>query len=221
MNWFQFMKVDFRLIKCQRLALIVFPLLAVALGVKSGSALFIVSYMCFGVMVDSVTLFSREGKNMSSFIQLLPGDAKGKVMGRYACFLVMILAVVLFGTAVSAVLSLSGYLELNVLDYYFCMAVALVSILIGCVQMAAFYILGRVNGEQWMHVIRMLPAFLFFFLAGYVSDLIGEKEKFAGTLSFINQNRGILLVMGIVISAAVFAVCISISSAVVSRRDIE
>lgn len=222
MNWFQFMKVDYRLLKSQRAFLVVFPLLAVILGVTSKNVIFIISYLCFGVLIVSATPFLTENKTTSSFVKLLPGSDRGKVAGRYACFLSMLLLFVLCGAALSIVFGRLGYLEIGVLDCYMSVSAVALSLLVGALQILFLYVLGRSKSVQWLSILRMLPTFGFFFLANYVSERVREEpEAFYSALCFVRRNAGALLASGVVLTMLVFVICIYVSAVIVSRRDVE
>lgn len=221
MNWLKFLMVDARLMKSQKVFLIGFPLLAVVLGMSSGDMLFVISYLCFGVMIVSTTPFLLETKNMSSFIHLLPGNERDKVAGRYTCFLAMLLLFAAFGFVACAAGVAVGHRIMQGGDVYISVAIILASIIIGSLQFIIFYVAGRGKGEQWLNIVRVIPAFLFFFATNYVIEALTDHDKeIENVVHFISQNRSVLLAVGAVLAFGVFGVCISISTAVVRRRDV-
>lgn len=221
MNWFKFLMVDVRLMKSQKIFLAVFPLCALVIGVSSGDMLFIISYLCFGVMIVSTTPFLLETKNMSSFIHLLPGKERDKVAGRYACFLVMLLSFAAVGFCVCAALEAMGHQIIQGGNVYIGMAIIVVSIIVGSLQFIIFYVVGREKSEQWRNIVRVIPAFLFFFATNYVIEAFAEhEEKIGNILRFIDQNKIMLLIAGAILALVVFFACISISTAVIRRKDV-
>lgn len=221
MNWLKFLMVDVRLMKSQRLFLAAFPLFAIVIGASSRDMIFIISYLCFGMMIVSTTPFLLETKNMSSFIHLLPGNDRDKVAGRYACFLVMLLSFAAVGFCVCAALESLGYLIIQSGDVSISMAIIVVSVIVGSLQFIIFYVAGRGKGEQWLNIVRVIPAFLFFFGTNYVIEALADHEKeIENVVRFISQNRAMLLAAGAVLAFIVFFTCIGVSTAIVKRRDV-
>ncbi|MCM1246117.1 MAG: ABC-2 transporter permease [Roseburia sp.] len=221
MNWFKFLMVDMRLMKSQKLFLVVFPLFAIIIGASSEDLLFTISYMCFGVMIVSTTPFFLENKNMSSFIQLLPGNDRDKVVGRYTGFLAMLFADVIIGVVACAVLDVFGYQIIQNGNMYISAAVIAVSVIVGSLQFIIFYATGREKSEQWLNILRIIPAFLFFFGTNYIIESLEKhKEQAEDILRFTRQNQLLLLAVGVVLAAIVFFVCIQISTTVVKRQDV-
>lgn len=222
MNWTNFMKVDMRLMKCQRMLFVGIPLISVIVGIAAREATFLVTYMCFGVLIISSTSFLVESKNVSTFIELLPGTETDKVAGRFAGFLAMLLAAVLFGVGASSVLGKLGYLSMRGSDYYLCIAITMFGIFIGSIQMTVLYVFGRSKRGQVMNLMRIIPPLLFFFGANYASDFVaGNGKRLQEVVRFIGENRKVLLVAGALVSCAFYAVAVAVSAFVIRRRDIE
>lgn len=221
MNWFKFLMVDMRLMKSQKAFLIGFPLFAVVVGASSRDMIFLISYLCFGVMIVSTTPFLLESKNVCSFIHLLPGNDRDKVSGRYACFLTMLLAFAGVGYAVCIIFQALGYRDIQNGDWYISMAVVIASAVIGSLQFIIFYVAGRGKGEQWLNIVRVIPAFLFFFVSNYAIEWFTDhKQEIGNIIGFINQNKIMLLIAGVVLALLVFFGCIAVSVAVTKRRDV-
>lgn len=223
MNWIQFMKVDFLLTKRQLQFFAVFPIFIVFIALSGTDMFFIISYLCFGVLVLCTTPFVLEDKIISSFVQLLPGTDRDKVAGRYGWFLVLFLVFMLFGTGISYIMSRFGIGEVSIgeSDYFLCVTAALVCLVIGCVQMTLFYLLGRAKSQQFFNIIRMVPAFLFFIVSNYVTEQIPHvAEEVYQIVQFLKENQGIILLAGVAAAASVLVICIGISTYCVSRRDI-
>lgn len=222
MNWVKFMKVDMRLMKCQRMLLLGIPLISVIVGIAAREATFLVTYMCFGVLIISSTSFLVESKNVSTFIQLLPGTETDRVAGRFAGFLAMLLAAVLFGVGVSSVLGRLGYLPMRGADYYLCIGIMMFGIFIGSIQMTVLYLFGRSKMGQALNLLRIIPPMLFFFGANYASEFIaGNGKRLQEVIRFANGNRKELVAAGVLVSCAFFAAAIAVSAFVIRRRDIE
>lgn len=221
MSWLKFLMVDVRLMKSQKIFLAAFPLFAVVIGASSGDMLFIISYLCFGVMIVSTTPFLLESKYMSSFIHLLPGKERDKVAGRYACFLAMLLSFAAVGFCVCAALGALGHQVIQSGNVYISMAIIVVSIIVGSLQFVIFYVVGQEKSEQWLNIVRIVPAFLFFFATNYVIEAFADhEEKIGNILRFIDQNKTMLLIAGAILSLVVFFACIGISTAVIRRKNV-
>lgn len=222
MNWIQFMKVDFRLTKKQVSFFIIFPIFVALIASSGVDMFFIISYLCFGVLVLSTTPFVMEDKKLSSFVQLLPGTDRDKVMGRYSWFLTLYLIFMLFGVVIFYIISQFeiGEVRIRENDYYFCLVTALVCLVIGCVQMAVFYLLGRTKSQQFFNIIRMVPALIFFMGSNYVKEHSDMAERVYQIVPFMKDNQAMMLLAGIAVVVFMFVICIMISAYFVSHRDI-
>lgn len=221
MNWVKFTMIDMRLMKSQKAFIVAFPLLASLISIWSDEITFTISYLCFGVLIVSTMPFLMEKQNLYSFIQLLPGSEKDRVTGRYLYFLILLLAFVVLGVGISGILVLCGDTVFQSQDIYFGAALVIISMIVGTLQFAVFYVVGRAKSEQWLNIMRVIPGFAFFFCANYVIDIIEEHpERIQEAIDFINRNKTMLLVAGVVISLVVLMICIRISTAIVKRRDI-
>ncbi|MCI8364455.1 MAG: hypothetical protein HFG34_05845 [Eubacterium sp.] len=223
MNWVKFMKTDFLFYKYQKVVMMVFPVFVILMSIYSKDMIFIISYLCFGVLIVSTTPYCLENRNMSTFIQMLPGSDRERVVGRYMCFGAMLLAAVAYGIGVvTAVSWIKGFPVTEYNIYFSSVAVAL-SLIVGSVQFLVLYIAGRGKSTQWMNIMRMIPGFIFFFLINY----IGEKGKegqvessIFGLADFFVQNKFICLISMAVAALLVFAGCILVSVKVVQNRDV-
>ena len=183
---------------------------------------FIISYLCFGVLILSTTPFVMEDKKLSSFVQLLPGTDRDKVMGRYSWFLTLYLIFMLFGVVISYIISQFeiGEVRIGEDDYYFCPVTALVCLVIGCVQMTVFYLLGRAKSQQFFNIIRMVPALIFFMGSNYVKEHSDMAERVYQIVQFLKDNQAMMILAGVAVVVFMFVICIMISAYFVSRRDI-
>ena len=103
MNWVKFMKTDFLFYKYQKVVMLAFPVFVILMSIYySKDMIFIISYLCFGVLIVSTTPYCLENKNMSTFIQMLPGSDRERVVGRFMCFGAMLMAAVAYGIGVVA-----------------------------------------------------------------------------------------------------------------------
>lgn len=221
MNWLKFLMVDFRLTKKQLPFMIIFPAFVVLISASGADMFFIMSYLCFGVLVLSTTPFTTEDKNMSSFVQLLPGRDRDKVFGRFGWFLAMFVVFILFGFGLSYFLSRFGIGEVRIgeYDFYFSSLVVFLGMMIGCLQMTAFYLFGRVKSQQILNIIRMLPAFLFFFLSNYLVEHMGEMEG-KNYLKYLVENKFVILLAFVSVTIIVLVASVIVSTYRVSRRDV-
>ncbi len=222
MNWVKFMKTDFLLYKYQKVVMMVFPVFVILMSIYSKDMIFIISYLCFGVLIVSTTPYCLENRNMSTFIQMLPGSDRERVVGRYMCFGAMLLAAVAYGIGVVIVLSWIKGFPVTEYNIYFSSVALALSLIVGSVQFLVLYIAGRGKSTQWMNILRMIPGFIFFFLINY----IGEKGKegqvessILGLADFFVQNKFICLISMAAAALLVFAGCILVSVKVVQSRD--
>ncbi len=222
MNWVKFMKTDFLLYKYQKVVMMVFPVFVILMSIYSKDMIFIISYLCFGVLIVSTTPYCLENRNMSTFIQMLPGSDRERVVGRYMCFGAMLLAAVAYGIGVVIVLSWIKGFPVTEYNIYFSSVALALSLIVGSVQFLVLYIAGRGTSTQWMNILRMIPGFIFFFLINY----IGEKGKegqvessILGLADFFVQNKFICLISMAAAALLVFAGCILVSVKVVQSRD--
>lgn len=223
MNWVKFMKTDFLFYKYQKVVMMAFPVLVILMAIYySKDMIFIISYLCFGVLIVSTTPYFLENKNMSTFIQMLPGSDRERVVGRYMCFGAILLAAVAYGIGV--VIAVSWIKGFPVTDYnmYFSAVAVAMSLIVGSVQFLILYIAGKGKSTQWMNILRMIPSFTFFFLINY----IGEKGKEGQVESsifwladFFTENKFICLVSMASAALLIFAGCIFASVKVIQRRD--
>ncbi len=221
MNWVKFMKTDFLFYKYQKVVMIAFPVFVVFMSIYSKASqdmIFTISYLCFGVLIVSTTPYCLENRNMSSFIQMLPGSDRERVVGRYMCLGTILLAAVAYGIGVVMAVGWIKGFHVTYFDMYFSVVAVALSLIVGSVQFLILYIAGRGKNTQWMNILRMLPGFIFFFLINY----IGEKGK-EGSLhwleDFFIHNKLIYLISMAAAALLIFAGCIFASVKVIQRRD--
>lgn len=223
MNWVKFMKTDFLFYRYQKVVMMVFPVFVILMSIYSRDMIFIISYLCFGVLIVSTTPYCLENRNMSTFIQMLPGSDRERVVGRYMCFGAMLLAAVAYGIIV--VMVVSGIKGIPVTDYniYFSAAAVALSLIVGSVQFLILYFAGRGKSTQWMNILRMIPGFIFFFLINYIGEKgrVGQAESSILWLTdFFVQNKFICLISMAAAALLIFAGCILVSVKVVRNRDV-
>ena len=221
MNWVKFMKTDFLFYKYQKVLMIVFPVFVVFMSIYSKVSqgmIFTISYLCFGVLIVSTAPYCLENRNMSSFIQMLPGSDRERVVGRYMCFGAMLLAAVAYGVGVVLATGWIKGFHVTYFDMYFSVLAVAFSFIVGSLQFLILYIAGRGKSNQLLNIIRMLPGFVFFWIINY----IGEKGK-EGSLHlleyFFIHNKLICLISMAAAALLIFAGCIFASVKVIQRRD--
>ena len=223
MNWVKFMKTDFLFYKYQKVVMFAFPVFVILMSIYySKDMIFIISYLCFGVLIVSTTPYCLENKNMSTFIQMLPGSDKERVVGRFMCFGTMLMAAVAYGICVVAAASwIKGFPVTDYNMYFSAVAVAM-SLIVGSVQFLILYIAGKGKSTQWMNILRMIPSFIFFFLINYIGEKGKECQVESSLLwlaDFFAQNKSICLISMAAAALLVFAGCIFASVKVIQRRD--
>ena len=61
MNWVKFLKTDFLFYKYQKVVMMAFPVLVILMAIYySKDMIFIISYLCFGVLIVSTTPYCLE-----------------------------------------------------------------------------------------------------------------------------------------------------------------
>lgn len=222
MNWVKFMKTDFLFYKYQKVIMMVFPVLVIPMFIYSNDMIFIISYLCFGVLIVSTSPYCLENRNMSSFTQMLPGSDRERVMGRYMCFGAMLLTAVAYGICV--VIAVSWIKRVPVTEYniYFSVMAVSLSLIVGSVQFLILYIAGRGKSTQWMNILRMIPSLIFFFLMNYIREqgsVDQTKSGFLQLADFIIHNKFLCLITMAAVALLIFAGCIFVSVKVIQRRD--
>lgn len=217
MKAFKFLKVDWLRCKSQLRVMALFPLLAIALVFGGmGNELFVSAYVVFGAIVFSTQPFNMETMSESGFINMLPGTKRDRVSGRYLFGLVLVVTSVLVGLAIVTILNIKNNTSLVP-------ALEISCILFGCamvtcsLQYILFYLIGKGKSNQMMAIIRMIPAFLMFFLGTYLSDWVKDGE--GANLKWVLGRQAELSILCVLIGFFIYFVGISISCWIIEKRD--
>ncbi len=217
MKAFKFLKVDWLRCKSQLRILALFPVLGVVLvfgGMEN--ELFINAYVVFGAIVFTTQPFNMETMSESGFINMLPGTKRDRVSGRYLFGLVLIVASVLMGLAIVTIINIKNNTSLVP-------ALEISCILFGCamvtcsLQYILFYLIGKGKSNQMMAIIRMIPAFLMFFLGTFLSEWVKSGE--GANLKWVMERQAELSILCVLIGFFVYFVGISVSSWIIEKKD--
>ena len=217
MKALKFLKVDWLRCKSQLRIMALFPLIAVAMvfgGIEN--ELFINAYVVFGAIVYSVQPFNMENMSESGFINMLPGTKRDRVTGRYLFALVLTVLAVLIGLGAVSIYNIQQGISLDPVVSVSC-------ILFGCamvvcsLQYILFYSLGKGKSNQMMAMIRMIPAFIMFFLGTNLSGWL--KGGNGANLKWVLDREAELSLLCVLIGLFVFFVGISVSSRIIENKD--
>lgn len=220
MNWFNFSKIDFRFVFSQRMFIMLFPILAIVIGINTGIS-FIVTYLCFGVLVISTTPFYVENKGNSAFVLMLPGNERDRVIGRYMTFVINVIIASSFGVVASFVLQAFGCFQIKPIDLVMCGTAVVATLIIGSLQLFLFYAVGRDKNEQVMNIMRLVPGFIFFFGSMSFFDAVEENpESVVNLIEWLNRFKYVLLSCGAATAVILLVVCIVFSARIIKKRDL-
>ncbi len=217
MKALKFLKVDWIRCKTQLRILVLFPIISAVLvfgGMEN--ELFINAYVVFGAIIFSAQPFNMEHMSESGFINMLPGTKRDRVAGRYLFAFVLIVLSVLVGLGVVAVYNLQKGISLAPVVSVSCILFGW-AMVICSLQYILFYSLGKGKSNQMMAMIRMIPAFIMFFLGTYLSDWL--KGGDGANLRWVLNREVELSLLCVLIGLFVFFVGISISSRIIEHKD--
>lgn len=217
MRTFQFLKVDWIRCKGQLKVMFLFPVVAlIFLMTSKQSELFAIQYLVFGALVFSAQPFNMEQMSESGYINMLPGTKRDRVMGRYLYAFMLLVWSVFMGIIVTYF-----YDTYNGIDFKPVMGGILIIFAVGMIisslQYILYYAMGKGKSQQMMGIIRMIPAFIMFFLGGYVTDLITEGKLSA--LDWIMAHNTEITVILVAAGILLFVMGIAISSMVIKNKD--
>lgn len=211
-----YMEYDIRSIQGSLFFLIaLFSIVSLAF-VRQGS-LMLITYMLFAGVVTDSAFFGTGKQGTVSFQSILPGTALQRVQGRFLSGFLVLFYCMAYGTLACFVLKTLGYDAAGV-DAPMLAFMAGVVLAVVAFQNVLFYLLLPRLGVQFAGVIRMIPAFVMFFLMGKVVEHT-DAEELAETLSglpgWIENYSMAVLAAGI----ASWFLAIFLSWLIVRRKD--
>ena len=199
MTILKYAKIDLLRLRQMTLMLLLFPVLAVFINVRSpgDSFVFSFSYCTFmGIVIASIP-FQRETSQEAGFLSMLPSRKGDDVRGHFLFGFLSVCvgfatACVALGISVLISPAVRRSVAENGPDVRPILLLFAAALLLTGIQnlMLSFF---RFNSSRGMAILRLAPAFLFFFGAGYLSD----SAWFADMLKFLSSH---------VVCAAVFLI---------------
>lgn len=188
--------------------MLLFPAMAVFMGLRDAGIYFAVVYCVFVGIIVSVIPFSAEAKQESGFLGMLPSKPGELILGHCAFGFFTIVVFFLEGLLAGGVILLlrpEGRTVLSDLPQVlgFCGIIFACGLFITGVQ-EVFWSLFRFQNPQVMALLRMLPGFLFFFLG---SSFFGDME----TISTSSISQALMRANGPAAALAGIAVYILLS----------
>lgn len=213
----QYLKVDWIRCKTQLRIMLAFPLISLLFLFGSNqNELFVCEYLVFGAIIISAQPFNMEQLSESGFINMLPGTKRDRVAGRYLFALVLLIISVLLGIVVSY-----SYDTYRGIDFRLAMTGIWITFALGMVicslQYILYYAIGKGRSQQMMVIIRMIPAFIMFFISGYMTDMI-VQGKFT-YLNWVNTHSMELSVVLVIAGILIYLMGIAVSSKLIQKKD--
>lgn len=210
----KFMKIDLRVTRSQFKIILIFYLLALFILLNNKDAAFVLNYLNFGILIISSTPFILENVSQAGFLNLLPASSSSRVRGRFLYFLCLLLSSQLFSYGILFLVSKnsfnSSFLSVSFISLSF-------SILTGGLQYLMFYMVGNIKSQQLLSFIRMLPAFLFFFLMNlFPTDGTAISEN----LKFIFEHMFELSFVLLALCFLLYMLCMYMSNRIYRKKDI-
>ncbi len=217
MKALKFLKVDWIRCKSQLKIMILFPVVAMVIGLGGlENEMFTITYMVFGSIIFAVQPFNMEQMSESGFINMLPGTKSDRVAGRYLFAFILVIVSVLLGAGAMILYDIKHGISLAPVLTTSCIFFG-GAMVICSLQYILFYSLGKGKSNQMMGIIRMIPAFIMFFLGNYFSDWI--KSGGAAKLNWILDRTAELSALCVLVGLFVFFVGISISGRIIEHKD--
>lgn len=222
MNALKFMKVDYKMTRSQNRLLILFILLALFISVINDAYMWGVGYLCFGAIVLATAPFNmQQGKN-SGFIQLLPATALSRVTGRYLYALTLIIISAAAGILCSIISFKITNISMNDSTIPIFAIIFAAAIIVNTMQYIILYIAGNLKSQQAMGLLRMAPAFVFFFAGNYLADfLVKNQDKGIRLLNWIQERMPLVAFLSLVTAFMIWGIGIVISYKIIKNKDME
>lgn len=191
----KYTKIDFQ--KCRQFAwLLLFPVLAIGLMIFSDDSepIFAVVYCQFAGIMASGLPFSCENMEENGFLLMLPSRPGDDIRAHFLFSFCAGEAATILGLGTLAVTSLikPTFQPGEFLVYPFLLGLCLIVIALQDILLCFF----RSNNTQAMQIIRMVPAFLFFFGGSALADIFPSLA--ARFMAWLTMAR----------SLGIYAVCV-------------
>lgn len=213
-----FAVVDF--LKVRRFAFVIlFPALGAVLMIMdpSASGLFAVMYSLFGGIILSSFPYNMESEDEKGFLQMLPSRPGELVLGHF--LFAALTVTVFFVLGLAAILVAHWFvpaLDIRTLDgmdisgvYLMLLGVGLVVAGIQNLLMTVF----RFENVHLMQLMRIVPAFVFFFALNSAGDALAEQEGGLQRMALAGGAGWIVLLLCLVVF-----VLLALAAAAISRR---
>lgn len=196
MDAVRFMKMDFMKMKTQMkfIALLVLVVIIFA-GEMMGKTMgnWSIMYMIFMGIILCATPFSIDSMVADGFIKLLPAGARQRVFGRYMFAAVFLAACTVVGSLSSISYILKGEITVGHILTYGVIFFS-IGLCINSLQYVFSYFF-EIKNQQWLSIIRLLPAFIFFFGGSILVDMVGEMQektinKIGMALNYVMAHQG-------------------------------
>ncbi len=219
MKAIQFCKIDNLRSKTNHKFIALFTIIALFLSFRADITIFFGSvYMVFCAIVFASQPFMIEATSESGFINMLPGNKRARVMGRFLYSTMLVFICVITGTLIMLFASIHRELPLSNMLPFFLTFLA-IGFIVCYVQNTLFYAIGKGKNQQLMGIIRILPGFIVFFSSISLVDKIENNSVSYKIIvwTLANPLPASLLLLGI--SFVFFILGTLISTFIVEKRD--
>ena len=201
MDAVKFMKMDFMKMKTQMklIALVVLVVIIFAsevMGKTMGA--WSIMYMIFMGIILCTTPFTIDSMVADGFIKLLPAGARQRVFGRYMFAAVFLAVCTVLGSLSSISYILKGQITVGYILTHGAIFFS-AGLCINSLQYVFSYFF-EIKNQQWMSIIRLLPAFIFFFGGSILVDMVGEMQertinKIGMAVNYVMAHQGLAALM--------------------------
>lgn len=199
MNAVKFMKLDFMKIKSQiklMMAVAAFVVIFAFKTLTEDMLVWGVMYMIFmGIILTSIP-FSIDVSATQGFISLLPARARSRVYGRFLYGFVFLCSCTLIGCILIAPLVFEKNVDRKALVIEIITFFAL-GLIITSLQFLMSYFF-EIKNAQILSIMRMIPAFVFFWGTSLVMDKLSESQEsmndFSKIVSKVMEHQEIAII---------------------------
>ncbi len=219
MTLLKLLKIDIKKARWNLMILVTIPLIGLAVlserELSWSSGIFVTLYCLFGGIVVAVVPFAAENAEEAGFLEMLPVKPGLSVISHFTFSALCIMVSGGLGLLVGLIASLAGSSpsplypgSLNLASLYdSAFGVALLFTAIECLLLT----ICRYNTLQVLQLIRILPAFVFFFGS---TGLLQNMETTSAIFRILNENGLVIFI----ICAVSFAVLAAVSRGIAVRR---
>ncbi|NRT73773.1 ABC-2 transporter permease [Clostridium beijerinckii] len=213
-----YLKFDLRLIKESIRLYVLGPAIFCALVMFSGETYSMaLSYLFFFLIILATVPFSTQGNEKSTqMYYMFPGKISDMVLGRFLYLIGVALFIFLINTSIATYLyQINRAQKFEILIMIFC---GLMSLITCFIQYPIYYKFGMEKGKAVSLLVYLLPAFFIFALP----SLLLSKDTFGleSSLNFIINNKLILVVIGVLVTALIGYISYLISCKICKAKEI-